>query len=546
MSETAYQFSPAEHPLLPGSPYSPAHPDWRRGVYVIVAIQTAITATLGNALISTNVTSISGSLGEYVAAVSLLPAIYVAMNATGNLSLVKARIQWGIPAVTQGALTIYALCALLQLLFPNYALALLTRAASGLSAAALITVSIYYLFQVFPPKLRPAALVMGISLTQIGTPLARLFPVEMLAQHDWQNLHLIELALPLAMLATMKAFPLPPSDRGKAFEPLDFMTIALVVPAMLLLGAVLSEGRVYWWTDAPWLGWTLAAAVPLFAGAILIERHRSKPLLFLDWIGSAVILRFAAVALLVRIALAEQTYGSVGLLSSSGLNNEQLRTLFLLVLGGMLLGIVIASVMVTVRPQWLRQQVIVAALIIALGAWLDSHATNQTRPHELYLSQALLGLGTTLFMGPTLAFGFLRMLQKGPAYFISLVVLFSTTQNIGSLAGSALLGSYQVIAARSHASALAEHLVGTDPQVVARIHDGAYLLANTVTDPAHQAALGGALLAQAQAREAAVLAFNDVFRFVALLMVATAIFLLFFVLRDQWRARHPALQEVRT
>ena len=53
------------------------------------------------------------------------------------------------------------------------------------------------------------------------------------------------------------------------------------------------------------------------------------------------------------------------------------------------------------------------------------------------------------------------------------------------------------------------------------------------------------MLAQAQAREAAVLAFNDVFRFVALLAVATALFLLFFVLRDQWRARNPALQEVR-
>ena len=52
------------------------------------------------------------------------------------------------------------------------------------------------------------------------------------------------------------------------------------------------------------------------------------------------ILRFAAVALLVRMALAEQTYGSVGLLASSGLNNEQLRTLFLIVLGAMLLGIV--------------------------------------------------------------------------------------------------------------------------------------------------------------------------------------------------------------
>jgi MFS family permease len=461
-----------------------------------------------------------------VAAVTVLPAIYVAMNASGNLSLVKARIHWGIPAVTQGVLAVYALAALVQLAFPTFASAVVARAASGLTAAALITVTIYYLFQVFPPKLRPVALVVGIGLTQLGVPFARLFPVEMLAQYHWRNLHLIELAIPLAALATLLAFPLPPSDKGKAFEPLDFLTIGLLVPAMLLISIVLSVGRVYWWTDAPWLGWTLAASVPLLTAAILIEGGRSKPLLYLEWMGSAGILRFAAVALLVRIGLAEQTYGSVGLLASSGLNNEQLRTLFVIVAGAMFLGIATAAL--TLSPKRVRQQVIVAALIIACGAWLDSHATNQTRPQELYLSQALLGFGTTLFIGPALAFGFLRMLERGPAYFISLVVLFSSTQNIGSLAGSALLGSYQVSATRAHLSALTEHLIAADPQVAARLQ-----------------AQGSAALAQSAAREAAVLAFNDVFRFVALLAVATALFVLFFVLRDLWKARSQVSQEVR-
>ena len=544
MGEPEYQFTSMERPLLPGSPYSPAHAPWRRGAYAGLAVLTAITATLGNYLISTNAASLAGSLGEYVAAVALLPAIYAAMNASGNLSIVKARIQWGIPAVTQGVLAVYALAALLQLAFPNYAFALITRAASGLTAAALITVTIYYLFQVFPPKLRPVALVVGIGLTQLGTPLARLFPVEMLAQHHWQNLHLIELALPLTTLAMMQAFPLPPSDKSKAFEPLDFMTIALLVPAMLLICAVVGVGRYYWWTDTPRLGWALAAAVPLLATAILIEAHRKKPLLYLEWMGSAGILRFAAVALLVRLALAEQSYGSVGLLTAGGLNNEQLRTLFLFVLGAMLLGIATAAL--TLHPQRLRQQVIVAALIIALGAWLDSHATNQTRPQELYVSQALIGFGTTLFIGPTLAFGFLRMLERGPAYFVSLVVLFSSTQNVGGIGGAALLGSYQTIATRSHLSALTEHLVGADPQVVARIQTGTQLLAGAVGDPGRQAAQGGTLLIQAATREATILAFNDVFRFVALLAVATALFVLGLVLRDRWRARQNVVQEARS
>jgi MFS family permease len=526
MGQPEYQFTPAEYPILPGGPYSPTHAPWRRVAYASVACVTGIAATLGNALISTNTSSLAGSLGEYVATVTLLPAIYVAITSSGNLLLVKARIHWGIPAVTQGVLAVNALAALLQLIFPTFALAVVSRVTSGLTAAALVAVTIFYLLQVFPPKRRPAALVVGIGLTQFGIPLARLFPVEMLAQHHWRNLHLIELAIPLAVLAVLQSFPLPPSNRGKAFEPaLDLTTVALVVPAMLLISLVLSGGRLYWWTDTPWLGWALVAAAPLLAAAILIEAHRSKPLLYLEWLGSGGILRFAAVALLVRIALAEQTYGSVGLLTSGGLNNEQLRTLFLFVAGSMVLGM--ATAVLTIDPQRLRQQVIVAALIIALGAWLDSHATNQTRPQELYLSQSLLGFGTTLFIGPALAYGFLRMLEKGPTYFVSLVVLFSSTQNIGGLAGSALLGSYQVIAARSHLIALAEHLVAADPQVVARVQ-----------------AQGAAPLFQAAAREATILGFNDVFRFVALLALAVALFLCCLVLRDLLRGRRGLAQQV--
>ena len=111
-------------------------------------------------------------------------------------------------------------------------------------------------------------------------------------QHHWRSLHLIE----LAALATLQAFPLPPSDKDKSFEPLDFVRILALVPALLLISIVLSLGGLYWWTDAPWLGWALAAAVLLLAAAIINEGDRSKPLLYLEWMGSAGILRFAAVA----------------------------------------------------------------------------------------------------------------------------------------------------------------------------------------------------------------------------------------------------------
>jgi hypothetical protein len=515
MSAEAYVFAPGERPALPGSPYSPVLSTRRRAAYFAVALVTGPAATFGNALVNTNVSSLAGEMGVFVAQASLLPAIYVAMNATANLTLVKARAQFGIPLVLNGLLIAYVLAGLLQLAAPTYASALLIRGVDGLTAALLITITTLYLMQALPGKLQPLALLIGVSLPQLGTPLARLVPVDLLAEAGWRGLHLMELGVGLALLALLNLARLPPTEKSKAFERLDVVTIALFVPAALLVCAVLAEGRVLWWTDTPWLGWALAAAAPLAAAGFLIEHRRARPLLNFRWLRGPDLLRFILVAAVVRLALAEQTYGAVGLLSAGGLTNDQLRTLFAIVALAMVAGTVLA--VLTVSERRLPYQVVAACLAIALGAWMDSHASNLTRPPQLYLSQALLGLGTTLFIGPTLVFGMLRVLRQGADVLVSVIVPFSVTQNIGGLAGSALLGTVQTVSAHAHAAALSEHLSGADPQVAARLEGGA-------------AALG-----QALNREAAVLAFNDTFALVVAIALAAALFIAASLLSRRWR-----------
>jgi MFS family permease len=528
-----YHFKQDEQPGLPSSPFSPAHPLARRIGYAAVAVQIGITATLGNALVAVNIGNLSGALGVYVAEANWLPAIYIAMYAWANLVLFKARIQFGIPQVTSGLLILYALAALGQFVVPGFGAAIVLRAVSGLAAAALTTLAVYYLFQSLSPKRRPLSLAIGIAFPQLGVSLARLFPVEMLALGGWRGLHMIETALALMALAAIWRLPLPPSIWQQAFEPLDLLTAALLLPAITLLAGVLSQGRLLWWTDTPWLGWALAASIPLFMAAIMIERCRARPLLHFEWIGSIGILRFAAVAFLVRLALAEQTYGSVGFLFSGGLTNDQLHGLFAVVSGAIVLGMLVVAV--TLSQSRLLYLVMSAALCITLGAWLDSQGNNLTRIPQLYFSQALIGFGTSLFIGPSLLYGFIRMTQRGPNMLISFVVLFSVTQNIGSLAGSALLSSYQFASASYHAQTLSEHLVAANPQVTDRIRDGAAAVASAITDPAQRIGTGSALLGRAEAGEANVLAFNDVFQLVALLALLTAIYVAYLILLGQFR-----------
>jgi hypothetical protein len=524
-----YRFANEDRPTFPGSPFAPPHPGLRRVGYGLIGLWIGATVTFANALVTVNVSNLAGAYGDYVAELTWLPAVYVAINACGNLLLVKARAQYGVPRVMRPLFVIYALVAALQLVAPTFASAILVRGICGLVSAGLVTLAIYYLLQVVPPRMRPVPLVVVLGLVQFGTPLARLMPVDLLAANHWHGLHGVELAMVLTTFALTTWLPLPPSERIRQFEPLDFVTIALVAPGMVLVCGVVNRGRLAWWTDTPWLGYALAAAIPLLVAAGTIELLRSRPLLNLRWLARLDIVRFIVVALLMRLALAEQTYGAVGLLTSGNLDNDQLRTLFGFVLLGMSLGIV--TCVLSLSEERLPYQVLVAALAIALGAWLDSHASNVTRPEQLYWSQSLIGFGTCLFIGPTLAYGIIRVIKQGPAYLVSLVVVFSITQNVGGLVGSAALGTYQVIATHEHALILGERITGADPQVGDRVRAGATAVAGVVTDPRQRAIEGGSSLGSSVGREAAILAFNDVFRLVAFLALATAVYLTYLVSR---------------
>ncbi len=503
-SSASYHFSGSEQPIFDGGPYSPSHHPLRRVAYLVAGLLVGLAAQMGHALTLVNLPTIAGGLGITQPEAGWLLAAYVAANTSANLLLVRGRVRFGIPSVTLGLLAAYAAMAALQLTWPSFALALGVRIASGFVASALTTITIYYMLQIVPPQKRPVALLVGVSVTQLAVPIARLFPVTILTIGEWQGVHLIELSIALAVMAVLIAAPLPPSIRGEAFEPTDFMTFALAFTGMLMLSGAIAAGRGLWWTDTPWIGAALASAIPLLMLAFLIEHHRKNPLLLTHWIGRGAVLRYLAIALLVRFALAEQTYGAIGLLSATGLNNDQLHTLFLTVLGSMALGVTAAALSWTQSRTFM--QILVAALIIALGAWLDGGANNLTRPSQLFLSQGLLGFGACLFIGPALIVGFGQVLQLGRDHFISMVVMFGISQNLGGLLGASLLSTLQAARSKVHAAALSEHLAAGDSQAAARLFQQ-----------------GAAAVYSALQREANVLAFNDVFQLVVVLAVATAL-----------------------
>jgi MFS family permease len=522
MSDADYaprQWHPDERPTLPGGPSFPRHSTPRRIAYFLIGTLVTITGGLGNALVTVNLVNLQGTLGVFTAEANWLPTAYVMTNVSMNLLLVKFRQQFGLRAFTEFFLVLYALITFAHLFVNDLGSAIAVRAAHGMAGAALSTLGLYYSLQAFKKEWRPRGIVISTGISQLAQPIAYIFSRSLLQIAEWRGLYLFELGLTLVTLAAVLWLKLPPGDRFKAFRPADFLTFSLFAPGMALLCAALTFGRVLWWTEAPWVGVALAASIVLLLAAICVEHNRDNPLLNIRWLTNGMILRLSIALMLVRVVLSEQSVGAVGFLRLVGLNNDEMQTLFIVILLATILGIVV-SVLVT-RPPHLMAPQVVALLIMALGAWVDSNATNATRPAQMYVSQGLLAFGGVMFLGPLLL-TLLGSVIANPANLISFSVLFGLTQNLGGLIGSSLLGTFQVMREKYHSSVLAEQLSSLDPLVAARIQQYGAAYARQLADPSARTRQGISVLTQTAAREANILACNDVFLLISIIATLLA------------------------
>lgn len=533
------EWSPDERPTLPGGPSFPPHSNPRRLAFFLVGTLVTLTGGLGNALVTVNLFNLQGTLGAYAAETNWLPTAYVMTNASMNLLLVKFRQQFGLRAFTEFFLVLYALVTFAHLFVNDIGSAIAVRAAHGMVGAALSTLGLYYTLQAFKKESRLKGIVISTGVSQLPQPIAYIFSTSLLQLAEWRGLYMFELGLTLVTLGCVLWLKLPPGDRFKAFRPTDFLTFALFAPGVALLSAALTFGRVLWWTDQAWVGVALAGSIVLIVAAIAIEHNRNNPLLNTRWLGTWSIARLLLAMTLIRVVLSEQSVGAVGFLRLVGLNNDELTVLFTVVLLASLAGIVVGAL--TINPAHLLGPQVAALLIMAIGAWIDSHATNLVRPAQMYLSQGLLAFGGVLFLGP-LVISLLGQVLPNPAYLISFSVLFGLTQNLGALIGSSLLGSFQVVREKFHSSVLADQLSSLDPLVAARIQQGGAAYGRELIDPVSRTRQGIGVLSQAATREANILAYNDVFLLISIIATVLAGLIFLRAILAMWRARRAAAQ----
>ncbi|MGY2366029.1 MFS transporter [Pseudomonas azotoformans] len=523
-----HTWEPHERPSLPGSPSTPLHPTHKRWLFAMVGVLVAITGGLGNALVIANLQYLQGALGATTAEMAWLPAAYVMTNVCMNLLLVKFRQQFGLRAFTEVFLVLYALVTFGHLFVNDLNSAIAVRAAHGMVGAALSSLGLYYMIQAFPAKWRLKALVLGLGTAQLALPLARLFSEDLLQIAEWRGLYLFELGMALICLGCVFLLKLPPGDRFKTFEKLDFLTFAILATGVALLCAVLSLGRIDWWLEAPWIGIASACSLVLIMAGLAIEHNRANPMLMTRWLGSGVMIRLALAVILIRMVLSEQSTGAVGFMQMLNMSYQQMHTLYVVMLAGAIAGLVVSAL--TINPAHLLMPLVISLALMATGSVMDSFSSNLTRPQNLYISQFLLGFGGTFFLGPTMVLGTKNVLAN-PRNLVSFSVMFGICQNLGGLIGAALLGTFQIVREKYHSSMIVEHLTLLDPRVAARVQSGGSAYGGIVADPELRNLMGIRSLATAATREANVMAYNDVFMLIAIIAILTMIWIF---IRSLW------------
>ncbi|WP_299655577.1 MFS transporter [uncultured Jannaschia sp.] len=500
-------------------------PPWRACGYFATAIVLALAQGFGQSVISANAQQLQGSFATTQAETAWLTAAYMAPNVSITLALIKIRGQFGIRRFAEISIVGFVLAALLNFSAEGFGPNLAVRFLSGVAAAPMTSLAFLYMLEPLPPyRKMNVGLSAALTFIFMGSPVTRLISPHLLEIGLWHALASMEVALAAIGLGLIYLLPLKTPPTPMKIEAGDVISFFFIAVSFGCLAVAAVTGPIYWWTEHAWLGLLLAGGIAAFAVAACIELNRAEPLLDIRWLASPAILHFTAAILLFRLVLSEQTSGAAGLFRSLGLLNDEMQGLWLVVMGATLMGGAISAVLL--KPGREVQFHTVALALLIAGSLMDARSTAQTVPSDMYLSQAMVGLASALFLPPALLSGLMSALAKGPNYILTFVIVFLTTQKLGGIFGGAIFSSFVQIRQRLHVERLSEALPATGPLVAERLAAASGALSAQVGDSALASAQAASQLAGEVQTQASVLAYNDAFLTIAAASAAALTLLL--------------------
>lgn len=506
--EPTPDWTPEETPTLPGSPAAIAHPTYKRILYFCIGVFIAISGSLSNGFITANLPLIQGEYGLTPSQSAWIPAAYVMANVSSNLILFKARQQYGLRLFSEIGLVLFSAVLILHIFVHTFEMAVIARAVSGLVAAPLSSLGMYYIMQAFKRVHFGRGIYLALGFQQLGIPLAWIMSPYLVGVNNWAIFYTFELGLALCCLAMVVSLKLPRSIRIQVFEKQDLMTFALLATGFACLCIVLTQGPILWWLQVDWLAYLLIAAFVLIVLGLTYEHFRVSPLIFTRWLGTSSTIRFVIGAFAIRFLMSEQSYAAVNFLKTMGMGPDQFVSFYTVILVGIFTGTLFSAL--TFSKERIIYHLLGAEVLVLAACALDYHLTSEVRPADFYRSQFLVGVASGMFIGPLLLTGIMNAMQKGSSHMVTFIVLFSATQTFGGLVGSSFFSTYQQIRTQTYQAEIVNDLPLTNPLVEQRLQTYTQSARVYTLDPALELNQAKRTLSQAITKEAQVRAYNDV------------------------------------
>jgi MFS transporter, DHA2 family, multidrug resistance protein len=489
----------------PPPPRSPLHFERPPIPLVIAVVLTAVLEVLDITIVNVAIPHMLGAFGATSDQItwvltSYLVSAAVVMPLTGYLSTWLGRRRLLLFAICGFVLT-SALCGMAW----NLESMVVFRLAQGICGAPLVPLSQAILLDVFPRERHGQALAifgLGIMVAPVFGPVLGGYLTE---TYSWRMVFYIN--VPLGSLALLMSVGYLPQRAVKAIKT-DWVGLALLVVAVGALQFILDQGQMRDWFNSRLI--VSGTIVTVFATAAFFLRGWNKPDNIID-------LSLLKDRNFIAGTLAITAYGIslFGWMALMPLFSQRLLGYPPAMAGTLFIPRAVVSAItlavtgsILIRMFDARYLVTAGLVLTALGSILMSHYSLYTDYWGIATPGIWSGIGTGLFFVPltAAAFASIRKAQYDEASGV-----YALMRGIGGSAGIAVVSWLFVRQTQIHWNELTAHINPYNPALLP------YLAQHGLNPYSPQAA---PLVTYEIARQAQMLAFNDLFWFIGVVTLA--------------------------
>lgn len=487
--------------------------DTGKMLFLATGLAGSLLVNLSAQFVSVNAADIQGGVFASADEASWISTVYTMAGFAGiAMSGVLIRAM-GVGRYLVASSLVFGTTALACATAPELGIMIGLRVVQGFVAGGFGPAAFMAVFLTASGPLLPLALAVLASVLLIPGTLGPIVSALVEGSFGWQALFLVQAAIGAILALAAHTWAPRPKPDWSALRT-DWAAIFLLSTSLAAAALVFSQGTRRFWFENDMIVWCTAASIGAIVGYTFVARLSPSPIMLHGMLvtrGFGVLIWLNLVfraGLVVTAYLVPQF-----LVVTHGYRPSELAELVLWAIIPQLLALPLA---------WGLIQILDARLIIgiglglcAFGAALVVDGTALFAADQFALTLVVFSVGQVLFLTPILVVG-AGSLKPAEAPTASLTFNMSTLG--GTAVGIGLVSDFVTEREKFHSSIITQSVSLYDSDHADRIAALAGLIGDRLTDDAMATALAIARLGAAARRQAWVLAFNDAFLAVAIVL----------------------------